>query len=73
MSTILIDLAGQRQCDHHVCPAVGEDVLRAGGAELSIVTDAEDTSSVSALRERLHRAFDSDLPQQAWTATPRES
>ncbi|GAB3686867.1 iron-sulfur cluster-binding protein [Saccharopolyspora tripterygii] len=32
------------------------------------MTDAEGTSSVSALRERSHRAFDSDRPQQILTS-----
>ncbi|MDI2032483.1 dihydroorotate oxidase electron transfer subunit [Saccharopolyspora sp. TS4A08] len=47
---------------------LGEDVLRRCGAELLLVTDADGTSRVSAVRERLHRAFDDDPPQLVLTS-----
>lgn len=74
MTTVAQDLTGTPVRVSAVLSArdrtsvLGEDVLRGCGAELHLVTDAEDTSPVSALRERLHRAFDGCPPQQVLTS-----
>ncbi|MCR3722102.1 MULTISPECIES: iron-sulfur cluster-binding protein [Prauserella salsuginis group] len=47
---------------------LGQDVLRDCGADVLNVTDANGSSAVDAVRERLVRRFDDDPPQQILTS-----
>lgn len=52
----------------HHASIIGADVFRACRANVRRVTDADGTSGIPVLRERLHRAFDDDPPQQILTS-----
>ncbi|MFF5987121.1 ferredoxin reductase domain-containing protein [Prauserella flavalba] len=70
MTTVAQDLAGRPVrvaavlSGRHDASIIGADV-RACRADVRRVTDADGTSGVPVLRERLHRAFDGDPPQQS--------
>lgn len=74
MTTVSQDLAGSPVRVSAVLSGrdresvLGAEVFRACGADTRLVTDTEGSSGVAVLRERLHRAFDADPPQQLLTS-----
>ncbi|WP_020495730.1 hypothetical protein [Sciscionella marina] len=74
MTTVAQDLAGTGVrvsavlSGRHESAIIGAEVFRGCHGDVRLATDADETSGVAVLRERLHRGFDGDPPQQILTS-----